>query len=256
MILSKICSYFSYKDCTFGIEWYKQSSARAIIWDMLKSTNIFCVETSFHGYMHKGSVEQFHPSDLFKLGQSILRAIYLDQVQEDCQLFAFTRQQCVDEIEQQRATDQEAGYDKDSGSDSDPLADELNIKEKIKSFIPETIAKQAGMLPRSFRSHKRNCKSIDTKSEKKKQRSSEHSSRSRIGSGKEKMHLDQLSKTVTQLSATTGCIQRPGAKQGDNREKGAQCSIDLQGGYSTKARDCETQRMNSSTSECQQRPFS
>lgn len=112
MILSKICSYFSYKDCTFGIEWYKQSSARAIIWDMLKSTNIFCVETSFHGYMHKGSVEQFHPSDLFKLGQSILRAIYLDQVQEDCQLFAFTRQQCVDEIEQQRATDQEAGYDK------------------------------------------------------------------------------------------------------------------------------------------------
>jgi len=32
-------------------------------------------------------------------------------------------------------------YIKDSGSDSDPLADEMNIKEKLKSFIPEIIAK-------------------------------------------------------------------------------------------------------------------
>lgn len=34
--------------------------------------------------------------------------------------------------------------EKDDASDSDPLADEMNIKEKLKSFIPVIVAKTVG----------------------------------------------------------------------------------------------------------------
>lgn len=54
----------------------------------------------------------------------------------------------------------------DSGSDSDPLADELNIKDKIKSFIPEQIAKQVGLIPRIEKQPKRQSKSIEQRIEK------------------------------------------------------------------------------------------
>lgn len=36
--------------------------------------------------------------------------------------------------------------EQNNGSDSDPLADEMNIKEKLKSFIPVTVAKSMGLF--------------------------------------------------------------------------------------------------------------
>lgn len=45
-VFSKITEFFSYNDCTYGIDTYKSNSARGVIFNKLKTPNIFTIETS------------------------------------------------------------------------------------------------------------------------------------------------------------------------------------------------------------------
>jgi hypothetical protein len=87
MMLSKVWNQFSFKDCTYGIEWYKTSSARAVVWEIINTPNVFTIETSFHGYEKHFKTEHFLPNDLFNLGNEIARTMYLYTVGEDFSLF-------------------------------------------------------------------------------------------------------------------------------------------------------------------------
>jgi len=49
---------------------------------MLNTPNVFCVETSFFGYNKKDKIEHFLPEDLFKMGEDIVRAMYLFSIEE------------------------------------------------------------------------------------------------------------------------------------------------------------------------------
>ena len=76
------------------------------------------------------------PEDLYQLGRDLIRSLYLYEANEDKELYTFSRQQLYDEIVANRQNYYGCGG-KDNGSDSDPLADELNMKEKLHSFISE-----------------------------------------------------------------------------------------------------------------------
>lgn len=45
-VFSKMSNLFSYDDCTYGIDSYKSTSARGVVFNNLKTPNIFTVETS------------------------------------------------------------------------------------------------------------------------------------------------------------------------------------------------------------------
>jgi hypothetical protein len=48
--MAKTCEQFSFKGCTFGIQGFKLSAARAVVWNMIDSLNVFTIETSFFGF--------------------------------------------------------------------------------------------------------------------------------------------------------------------------------------------------------------
>jgi len=50
LIMAKTCEQFSFKGCTFGIQGFKLSAARAVVWNMIDSLNVFTIETSFFGF--------------------------------------------------------------------------------------------------------------------------------------------------------------------------------------------------------------
>ncbi len=86
-MFSKIWNQFNFKDCTYGIETYKISSARAVLWEIIDTINIYTIETSFYGYEKHNRIEHFHPKDLNNLGKEIIRTLYLFKVGEDPEKF-------------------------------------------------------------------------------------------------------------------------------------------------------------------------
>ncbi|KAL4432647.1 hypothetical protein ABPG74_004940 [Tetrahymena malaccensis] len=162
VIYSKISSIFQFKDCTFSLEQYKESAARIVMWNevnkireqIFECFNIFTVETSFFGYKIGKKNEHFLISDLLELGGDLLKSIYINHKGEDKDLYpSINRQQIIDKMNEdiQQFVEKES---KDSGSDSDPLADELNIDEKLGSIIPIKIAKKLGFELKSKQTEK------------------------------------------------------------------------------------------------------
>ncbi|EWS72671.1 zinc carboxypeptidase family protein (macronuclear) [Tetrahymena thermophila SB210] len=162
VIYSKISSIFQFKDCTFSLEQYKESAARIVMWNEINKIreqffecfNIFTVETSFFGYKIGKKNEHFLISDLLELGEDLLKSVYINHKGEDKELYPnINRQEIIDKMNEdiQQFVEKES---KDSGSDSDPLADELNIDEKLGSIIPIKIAKKLGFELKTKQSDK------------------------------------------------------------------------------------------------------
>lgn len=52
---------FHFPFCTFGISKYKQSTARAVIFNIIKNTNVLTIESSFFGSRLNGKLKSFEP---------------------------------------------------------------------------------------------------------------------------------------------------------------------------------------------------
>jgi len=74
-ILATKTSLFSYNDCRFHIEPYKQRTARVIAWKELKITNSFTLESSFYGYLRGDKIRMYDIEDYYELGYSVLRSL-------------------------------------------------------------------------------------------------------------------------------------------------------------------------------------
>ena len=48
-ILSKICDFFSFEDCNFGVQKSKQSTARIALWRIVNTPAVYTIEASFYG---------------------------------------------------------------------------------------------------------------------------------------------------------------------------------------------------------------
>lgn len=52
---------FHFPFCTFGISKYKQSTARAVIFNIIKNTNVLTIEASFFASKLNDKVSVFEP---------------------------------------------------------------------------------------------------------------------------------------------------------------------------------------------------
>ncbi|KAL4463245.1 hypothetical protein ABPG74_007246 [Tetrahymena malaccensis] len=164
MMLSKLNSILHYPSCTFGLESYKENTARGIAWNSgVNKPNIFTIETSFFGYNDKkngGKATHFKIQDLTKLGGDLIKcmfAYYIEnhadealrqQLQLTLKAYKQVRKSVIIQDIIKNAQQNSSSYllEEDSGSDSDPLIDELNVKEKINSVIGVKIAKSIGLI--------------------------------------------------------------------------------------------------------------
>ena len=48
-LLSKICDFFSFPDCNFGVQKSKQSTARIALWKIVNTPAVYTIEASFFG---------------------------------------------------------------------------------------------------------------------------------------------------------------------------------------------------------------
>lgn len=74
--------YFSYQLSKFNIDGQKEATARAIMWRMMKTPNVYTVETSYYGYhdQQKNMFIEFNPNNLTNYGGNIVSAIYHYQI--------------------------------------------------------------------------------------------------------------------------------------------------------------------------------
>lgn len=135
------------------MEEYKESAARIAVWnevnrpreDYYETCNVFTLETSFYGFTSlSGSARRcFKIDDLLGLGVHLVKTIYYDSAPQTDTDQPINKQTLITQITQNI----EQFIEKDantpgSGSDSDPLADELDMSEKLKAIIPPKVAKK------------------------------------------------------------------------------------------------------------------
>lgn len=85
-IFASIEEIFDYKNCRFKQDKYKLNTARVVVWNEMKVTNSFTLETSQFAksinkisdvYGNETTVEsvQLKPLDLMKIAMSLLQAV-------------------------------------------------------------------------------------------------------------------------------------------------------------------------------------
>ena len=74
LLITKRNPVFYFPSCTFGISKYKETTARAAIYKIIKNENVLTIESSFYGSKLNGVVKEFFPKDLFTMGEDILQA--------------------------------------------------------------------------------------------------------------------------------------------------------------------------------------
>lgn len=75
-ILSKKCSIFDYKQCSFKVEHDKLNTARVIIWKEFKVINSFTLESSMYAYKLGNEVVRFTERDYIRIGEALMEALH------------------------------------------------------------------------------------------------------------------------------------------------------------------------------------
>jgi hypothetical protein len=62
----------------FNIDVTKEATAWALMWKILKTPNVFTIETSYYGYKEKNSniLIEFNPNSLTNYGTNIVQSIH------------------------------------------------------------------------------------------------------------------------------------------------------------------------------------
>ncbi|CAG9321202.1 unnamed protein product [Blepharisma stoltei] len=74
-VLARLTRIFSYKDCRFNVQQDKLGTGRVVVWNELKVTNSFTLETSFYGFEDGKEIKVYGEEELEELGFSIAKAI-------------------------------------------------------------------------------------------------------------------------------------------------------------------------------------
>eukprot|EP00825_Cyclidium_porcatum_P051625 TRINITY_DN9566_c0_g1_i4.p1 TRINITY_DN9566_c0_g1~~TRINITY_DN9566_c0_g1_i4.p1 ORF type:complete len:638 (-),score=92.13 TRINITY_DN9566_c0_g1_i4:103-2016(-) len=146
-IVSKISQIFALNECTFGINYYQEKTARALMWYNFSTSNVFTIETSAFGYLdktHPQSVINFTPQNLARYGSEIVRSLYVNENQEDSD-YNLDRNVLIQYIEKNSQYFNDAESNNISGSDSEPCVDEYSNKEKLSKFMSSQMAQQIGL---------------------------------------------------------------------------------------------------------------
>lgn len=64
---------FHFPFCTFGISKYKQSTARAVIFNIIKNTNVLTIEASFFANKLNDKVSVFEPLNFKNMAKTLLK---------------------------------------------------------------------------------------------------------------------------------------------------------------------------------------
>ena len=75
-LLSKICDFFSFSDCNFGVQKSKLSTARIALWKIVNTPAVYTIEASFYG-ASIGSLhdKHFDTSDFQLMGSRLCEAM-------------------------------------------------------------------------------------------------------------------------------------------------------------------------------------
>jgi hypothetical protein len=75
-LLSKICDFFSFSECTFGVQKSKASTARIALWKIVNTPAVYTIEASFYG-ASIGSLhdKHFDTSDYQLMGSRLCEAM-------------------------------------------------------------------------------------------------------------------------------------------------------------------------------------
>lgn len=145
-LISQINPAFYFPSCTFGISKYKETTARATIYKIVKNENVLTIESSFYGSKLGGVSREFVPKDLLKLGEDILEATR-GFVDKKGKVYLGAKKEIESRIKEFMKYDEVNEFD--SGSESDPEGDEIDLETKIsKIFNNNFITRSTLKLPK------------------------------------------------------------------------------------------------------------
>lgn len=77
LILSKFEPAFQLSDCTFGIDRWKENTARAFMFSLAKKVNMLTIEASFYGTKKESEedVDCYQPATMNTYADNILKAL-------------------------------------------------------------------------------------------------------------------------------------------------------------------------------------
>lgn len=150
LIMSKVSDMFSLPDCTFGLSWFQEKTARALVWYSQETVNVFTLETSAFGYFDKSKqhvVINFTPFNLAKIGRQLVKSVYIYESKDHSEFDLDAGHSIIEMIESNSDKFHEVDRNgQENGSDSEPSGDEYTTKEKINKFLSGSIASKIGVL--------------------------------------------------------------------------------------------------------------
>lgn len=73
LLLSRMTPLFHFPSCTFGISKYKESTARATIYELSKTNDVLTIEASFFGF--NNPLKTIHPAIFHNVASAILKTL-------------------------------------------------------------------------------------------------------------------------------------------------------------------------------------
>lgn len=131
LLLSKYEPSFELASCTFGIDRWKENTARAFLFLVAKKVNMLTIENSFFGTKKaEEKARCYQPSRMNEYAGHILKAlaVYFGMPASDVSLPTIEAE-IKSRMREFYVYDQNNQYD--SGSESDPYADEMDYDQKI-----------------------------------------------------------------------------------------------------------------------------
>jgi hypothetical protein len=117
-LFSRMTPLFHFPSCTFGISKYKETTARATIYDISKTNDVLTIESSFFAF--NNPFKTVHPSIFLNFANALLKAFkfYFTKSKEYMEA-AEALPKAMAEVDEMRSKNKNL-FDEESGSDSEP----------------------------------------------------------------------------------------------------------------------------------------
>lgn len=119
LLLSRMTPLFHFPSCTFGISKYKETTARATIYDISKTNDVLTIESSFFAF--STPFKTVHPSIFLNFASALLKSFkfYYSRSKEYMEA-AEALPKVMAEVDELRSKNKNNLFDEESGSDSEP----------------------------------------------------------------------------------------------------------------------------------------
>lgn len=152
-VLSKVCSFFSYKGSRLSVEKAKESTARVAMWRELEIPAVYTIETSFYG----ASESHFTAGDLMEIGKNLCQAVLVYEKVLSKEKSHELAAKIIDEISISKLTvlkRRHGSEESDSESCSEDNAQQSELSKMIEPMhkgnsLDEAEAKECKEVPHS-----------------------------------------------------------------------------------------------------------